>query len=195
MLAKSRGWRIENLKKLANISNRLLNKQRVKVATYPSIFESIEKKENLELVSFDEIDENTVVIAPYDTKELHFIPKIYLGIGCNRDTSKELIKKAFEEFLDKHSLKREDIKALASFEAKSDEAGLLEFAKDEGLEIEFFSKDEINRLENSFSKSASTKFFDLKGVAEPSAVLKSEYKELVFKKEAFYKSITIAGAV
>jgi len=195
ILAKKRGWRIENLKKLANISNRLLNKKEVKVATYLSIFKSIEKKANLSLVSFEKIDKNTVVIAPIDSKELLFIPKVYLGIGCNRGTSKEIIKKAFLEFLDETNLKKEDIKALASFEAKSDEEGLLEFAKEEGLEIEFFKKDEINSLENEFSDSQATKFFALKGVAEPSAVLNSEYKELVFKKRAYFKSVMIAGAV
>ncbi len=195
MLAKKRGWRIENLKKLANISNRLLNKKEVKVATYPSIFESIDKKENLKLVEFDEIDENTVVIAPFETKELLFVPKISIGIGCNRGTSKEIIKRAFYEFLDSHSLKKENIKTLASFEAKADEEGLLEFAKEENLKIEFYKKEELNSLQNEFSPSKAKKFFDLKGVAEPSAVMASEYKELVFKKEIFYKSITIAGAV
>ena len=117
MVAKKRGWRIENLKKLANISNRLLNKKEVKVATYKAIFDSLEKNENLKLVGFDEVDENTVVIAPLKSDELLFIPKITIGIGCNRDTKKEIIKEAFYEFLNSHSLQREDIKSLASFEA------------------------------------------------------------------------------
>ncbi|HHB93544.1 MAG TPA: cobalamin biosynthesis protein, partial [Campylobacterales bacterium] len=41
----------------------------------------------------------------------------------------------------------------------------------------------------------STKFFGLKGVAEPSSVLASEYKELIIKKEVYFKSVTIAGAI
>ncbi len=195
MLAKKRGWRIENLKALANISNRLINKQEVKVATKKSIFDSIEDKQNLKLVSFDEVDRDTVVIGYEKSKALTFVPKLYLGIGCNRDTKKEVIKEAFYSFLKENDIKKEDVAKLGSFEAKVDEEGLLEFAKDEGLEIEFFEKDEINSLEMKFSNSASTKFFDLKGVAEPSAVLLSNYKELVFKKEAFFKSVTIAGAL
>ncbi len=195
MLAKKRGWRIENLKKLANISNRLLNKKEVKVATYLAIFESIEKKENLRLVGFDEIDQNSVVIAPVKTEELLFIPKITIGIGCNRGTKKGVIKEGFYEFLNLHEIRREDIKTLASFEVKADEEGLLEFAKEENLKIEFFKKEELNSLENEFSPSKATKFFDLKGVAEPSAVMASEFKELVFKKEVYFKSVTIAGAV
>jgi cobalt-precorrin 5A hydrolase len=61
--------------------------------------------------------------------------------------------------------------------------------------IRFFVKDDINQLQYDFSKSASTKFFGLKGVAEPSAILSSKYKELIIKKRVFYKSITIAIAI
>ena len=71
----------------------------------------------------------------------------------------------------------------------------MEFAKEEGLEIEFYKKEELNSLENEFSPSKATEFFALKGVAEPSAVMASEFRELVFKKEVYFKSVTIAGAV
>ncbi len=195
MLAKKRGWRIENLKKLANISNRLLNKKEVKVATYLSIFNSIENRDYLKLISFDEIDKDSVVIAPYETKQLHLIPKVTIGIGCNRDTSQDLIKEAFYTFLKSHNLKKEDISLLASFEAKRDEVGLLAFAKEEGFDLEFFDKESLNALEAEFSPSMATKFFNLKGVAEPSAILASKYKELIFKKEVYFKSITLAGAL
>ena len=98
-------------------------------------------------------------------------------------------------FLQKYSLTIADVKGIASFEAKQDEKGLLEFAKVNNFEIQFYKKDDINALENDFSKSASTKFFGLKGVAEPSAILASKYKELIIKKEVYNKKITIAGAI
>ncbi len=196
MEAKKNGWKIENLKTLANISNRLLNKQVVNVATYKSLFDKLSKKENLKLIDFKDEDENTVVISPiHKSKNLLLKPKIFIGIGCNRDTSKELIQKAVDEFLEKYNLTLKDIALFASFDAKSDEVGLLEFIKENDLDITFYKKDAINSLENKFSPSASTKFFGLKGVAEPSAVLASEYKELIIKKEVYFKSITIAGAI
>jgi len=197
MEAKKNGWKIENLKSLANISNRLLNKQVVKVATYKNVFDSISNKQNLELITFDELDENSVIINPLinNAKNLLLKPKIYLGIGCNRDTSFNEIHEAVELFLQKYSLTIADVKGIASFEAKQDEKGLLEFAKVNNFEIQFYKKDDINALENDFSKSASTKFFGLKGVAEPSAILASKYKELIIKKEVYNKKITIAGAI
>ena len=194
--ATKNNWEIVNLKALANISNRLLNTQNVNVATYKSVFDTLWNKKNLTLINFENEDENTVVINPLvKTTNLHFRPKITLGMGCNRDTSYSTIQIAFEQFLTKHNLKRDDINFIASFEAKADEIGLLEFVKQNNFEISFYKKDEINSLEQEFSKSASFKFFGLKGVAEPSAILRSKYKELIIKKEVYNKEVTIAGAI
>jgi len=196
MLAQKRGWGIENLKALARISNRLLNREIVKVATYPNIFNSIPNRDNLKLVDFENLDLDTVVISPIiESKSLTFRPKLYLGIGCNRDTSFEIIEESIKLFLEKYMLRISDIKALGSFEAKKDEVGLLEFAQKYNLPIEFYNREDINALENKFSKSASTKFFGLKGVAEPSSILVSEYRELIIKKEVYFKSVTVAGAL
>jgi len=196
MLAKKNDWKIENLKALAKVSNRLLNKQPVKVATYENVFESIPNKENLSLVDFENLDLDTVVIDPSITSDcLTFRPKVYLGIGCNRNTPLSEIEEAVKQFLEIHKLSMDDIGNIGSFEAKADEVGLLEFAKKYNFNIEFYEKDAINALENSFSDSASTKFFGLKGVAEPSAILASTYKELLFNKEVYFKSVTVAGAI
>jgi len=198
MIAKKNDWDIKNLKALANISNRLLNKQKVKVATYKNIFYTLDNNINLELIDFKNIDTNTVIISPfYDKKYTNLLlqPKIFLGIGCNRDTSFEDINKAVFEFLTNHNLQFSQIKNIASFEAKQDEQGLLQFAKKYNFNIQFYNKDDINNLSNNFSKSASTKFFGLKGVAEPSSILVCTYKELIIKKEVFYKSITISASI
>ncbi len=241
MLAKERGWAIENLPALARISNRLINRQPVRVATLPGIFESIENRANLVRVDWDAVESsemfpvsldssgsrerkrpfqglgaplspssetsidgdsadlnilNTVVIAPHlHTQSLTLRPPVYLGIGCNRGTSEEELAEAFEMFLKRHGLKREQIAALGSFEAKRDEAGLLAFARAQGLSITFYDPEAINGLEAAFSPSASTRFFGIKGVAEPSAVLASTYHELLFPKEVYLNKITLAGAL
>jgi cobalt-precorrin 5A hydrolase len=196
MLAQRREWSIDNLKALARISNRLINKQPVKVATYPALFDSLPNRANLELVTFNELDLDTVVIAPHVKSTcLTLRPKVALGIGCNRNTPQEEIERAILAFLEKSGLTIEDVASLGSFEAKADEVGLLAFAKNYALPIRFYTKDAINALEQKFSDSASTKFFGLKGVAEPSAVLTSAYKELILKKENFFKSVTVAGAI
>ena len=173
-----------------------INKKTVKVYTYENIFESLENKSNLKLVDEKEIDTDTVVIHPLGKSEtLHLKPKVYLGMGCNRGTSFEDIEKSFFWFLNKYALEIEQIQNIASFEAKANEEGLLKFAKEYNFDIKFFNEEEINNLEGTFSPSQATKFFGLKGVAEPSSMLVSKYKELIIPKEVYEKKITIAGAI
>jgi len=187
---------IKNLDKLANISNRLINQKKVQVATYDSIFKLLQHYENISLIPFDQIDNNSVVISPIiQTNMLLLRPKVFVGIGCNKNTSYELIKKSLDELLEEYHLQYDDIQSFGSFEAKQNEQGLLKLCDILNKPIRFFVKDDINQLQYDFSKSASTKFFGLKGVAEPSAILSSKYKELIIKKRVFYKSITIAIAI
>ncbi|AXH12424.1 cobalt-precorrin 5A hydrolase [Halarcobacter bivalviorum] len=194
MFAKKNSFEIENLKCLAKISNSLLNKKEVEVKTYESIFETISNKTNLKRVD-ESSNELCVNITPFSDENLTLKPKVYLGIGCNRGTSFEDIEEAFFWFLKKYALKKEQIENIASFEAKADEKGLLEFAKKYSFDIKFYNEKEINSLEKEFSPSQATKFFGLKGVAEPSSILISKYKELIIKKEVIFKKITIAAAV
>lgn len=194
MFAKKNDLQIHNLKELALISNSLLNKKEVEVLTYEGVFNTIPNKKNLKLVSKQSSD-LCVNITPFDSPLLTFKPKVFLGIGCNRDTSFEDIEAAFLWFLDKYKLEKEQIENIASFEAKADEVGLLEFAKKYNFDIKFYNKEEINALENEFSTSQATKFFGLKGVSEPSSILISKYKDLIIPKEVYEKKITIAGAI
>ncbi len=194
MFAKKNNLEIENLKCLAKISNSLLNKKEVEVKTYESIFESIPNKTNLKRVD-EQTNELCVNITPFSDDNLTLKPKVYLGIGCNRNTSFEDIEASFFWFLDKYNLKKEQIENIASFEAKADEKGLLEFASKYNFDIKFYNEQEINSLQGEFSPSQATKFFGLKGVSEPSSILVSKYNELIIPKNVYEKKITIAAAV
>lgn len=194
MFAKKNDLEIHNLKELALISNSLLNKKEVEVLTCQAIFETIPNKNNLKRVD-KQTSELCVNITPYDSPLLTFKPKVYLGIGCNRDTSFEDIEAGFLWFLKEHSLKIEQIENIASFQAKADELGLLEFAKKYNFDIKFYNENEINSLQGKFSPSQATKFFGLKGVSEPSCILVSKYNELIIPKNVYEKKITIAAAV
>ncbi len=194
MFAKKNNLEIENLKCLAKISNSLLNKKEVEVKTYKSIFETIPNKTNLKRVD-EQSSELCVNITAFSDDNLTLKPKIYLGIGCNRDTTFQDIEASFFWFLEKHNLKKEQIENIASFEAKADEKGLLEFADKYNFDIKFYNEQEINSLQGKFSPSQATKFFGLKGVSEPSSMLVSKYKELIIPKNVYEKKITIAAAV
>ncbi|WP_366939780.1 cobalamin biosynthesis protein, partial [Sulfurimonas sp.] len=57
----------------------------------------------------------------------------------------------------------------------------------------FFSEDAINALTQEFSPSQATKFFNIKGVAEPASLLASKNKTLFLSKR-IYGGVTVAAS-
>jgi cobalt-precorrin 5A hydrolase len=206
MFAKKHNYAISNLKSLAEISNALLNKKQVQVVTYPAIIKQIEAfegydKERFVFVMPDELTElnselPTLYITPQklpnNSLQLH-PQEIVLGLGMNRGTSKEEIQKAVKRFLYEHGLSFSQVSKLASFSAKADEIGLLEYAKEVKLNIEFFNEENINALTQEFSPSQATKFFNIKGVAEPASLLASQHKTLFLSKR-IYGGVTVGAS-
>ncbi len=204
MYAKKHGYAISNLKSLAEVSNAIINKKKVQVISYPSLIEEVKnfegyKEENFDFFMPDDlasIDETIpcVYITPQklSNSSLQIHPKeISLGLGMNRGTPKEEISLAVRRFCFEHGLESKQIKNLASFTAKSDEEGLLQYAQ--GKELCFFNEEEINALEQDFSPSQAVKFFNIKGVAEPASLLASKNKTLFLSKR-IYGGVTIAAS-
>lgn len=204
MFAKKHGYNISNLKSLAEVSNAIINRKKVQVVTYPSIIKELKnfegyKEENFNFFMPDDlkdIDNNipTVYITPQRlaNNSLQIHPRnIVLGLGMNRGTSKEEISLSVQRFCFEHGLKQEQIKTIASFSAKKDEEGLIEYAKDK--DIIFFNEEQINALELEFSPSQASKFFNIKGVAEPASLLASE-KRTLFLSKRIYGGVTIAAS-
>jgi cobalt-precorrin 5A hydrolase len=206
MFAKKMNYDISNLKALAEVSNRIINKQIIQVVSYPAIIEKLKsfdgyKEGSIDFFSPDNLDNfdnniASVYILPQKlaNNSLQLHPKsISLGLGMNRDTPAKEIKLCVYRFCFEHSISLENIINLASFEAKADEVGLLEYAKDVNKELKFFNADEINELQQEFSPSQATKFFNIKGVAEPASLLASKDKTLFLSKR-IYGAVTIAAS-
>jgi cobalt-precorrin 5A hydrolase len=206
MFAKKHGFSISHLKSLAVVSNAIINKKQVQVVTYPCMIELVKgfegyKEENFVFISPDDLenfrdDLPSVYITPQKLPitALQIHPDaITLGLGMNRDTPTSEIANAVKRFCYEHGLEINQVKKLASFRAKADEVGLLEFADESKLEIDFFDEDAINALTEEFSPSQATKFFNIKGVAEPAALLASKNKTLFLSKR-IYGGVTVAAA-
>ena len=206
MFAKKYNYEISNLKSLAEVANRIINKQIVQVIGYPVVIEQLKAFEgyqdgSIEFFTPDNLENfnnsiPTVYITPQKlaNSSLQINPHaIILGLGMNRDTSCQEIRQAVKRFCFEHGLSLDNVSSLASFEAKADEVGLLEYAKEVGIELKFFKADEINALEQNFSPSQATKFFNIKGVAEPASLLASKNKTLFLSKR-IYGGVTIAAS-
>lgn len=96
---------------------------------------------------------------------------LVVGIGCNRGTSLQIIAKAVQATCKQHALREEAIARLASIDLKQDEVGLLEYAVSRGLTLDFYTKDQLNQVEDVSSSEAVLRATGAKGVAEPAAML------------------------
>ena len=108
---------------------------------------------------------------------------LFVGIGCNRNTSsfeiKNFLKKTFNDLL----LSMKSIKFLASSDIKQDEKGLIELADEMDLQIKFYNKDQLNSVKTIQNPSAMVeKHIGVKSVCEAAAILASKNGKLVVPK-------------
>jgi cobalt-precorrin 5A hydrolase len=96
---------------------------------------------------------------------------LVVGIGCNRSTPAAAIAGAVAETCLRHHLAPAAIARLASIDLKKDEAGLLEYARQQNLPIDFYGKDQLNEVEGISTSEAVQRATGARGVAEPAALL------------------------
>lgn len=122
-------------------------------------------------------------------------PRILVaGIGCNRGTGKEEIKRCLYDVFRKHQLSPKSLCGLATIDIKKDEAGLIELAEEFGLPIMFYSSEELNRARGVQSPSKLVKrHIGVESVCEGAALLGAKTSKLLVPKQAA-KDVTVAVA-
>ena len=130
--------------------------------------------------------------TPFDTT-LRLTPKIlHLGIGCRKGTPKEAISGAVEAVLSENQIDRKAVKCCASIDLKAQEAGLLDFCREAGLPVEFYSAEQLNAVPGDFTPSAFVRSVTgVDNVCERAALLGAE--TLIIKKTA-KDGVTVALA-
>lgn len=119
---------------------------------------------------------------------------LVVGIGCNRGTSAEEIEGAVKEELTAASLAFGSVAALATVDAKRDEAGLAEFAECHALPLHYHGAEELNAVEVPGPPSPhALAAVGAKGVCEPAAVLTASGGALLLKKRK-NGNVTVAVA-
>jgi precorrin-3B C17-methyltransferase len=117
------------------------------------------------------------------------------GIGCNRGTSAEEIRELVFETLQASGLARASLRRMASIDLKADEPGLTALAKELGLPLVFFGREEIGRLENDVPtpSDAVAQHVGVKSVCEATAILGSQGGTLIVPKRTS-RNATVAIA-
>lgn len=119
---------------------------------------------------------------------------LVIGIGCNRGTPAGAIAAAVEATCQQHGLDARAIVRLASIDLKADEAGLLEYAHQQGLTIDFYDKETLNRVEGVSTSAAVQRATGAKGVAEPAALLSAGAGAMLLVAKMKWTDVTTAVA-
>jgi len=136
------------------------------------------------------------VITEYP-EQLILRPRTYtMGIGCRRDTPKELILDAITQSLQTHKLSSKSIVTAASVIVKQDEVGLLEAVNELGWAIHFYTQEEIAPVieEQDLKESTFVKgTIGVGNVCETTALLAAKSQTLIQHKTVYPKT-TVAIA-
>ncbi|MCM0083987.1 cobalt-precorrin 5A hydrolase [Geomonas sp. Red32] len=197
MLAKEKGWQIEDLSRVKSLNALLLEGKEIAVADHGGEVKryfagrgklSFHPGQAEALASgasgFLLVTNKTLPPSHRDAPLLVLRPRnLCLGIGCNRGTSCEEIESVVARHLERQGLSMKSVACLATAEAKRDEAGLLSFAEKSSLPLCFYGSDRLNSVvvpsppsEHAMSAIGAT------GVAEPAALLASGGGALLMKK-------------
>ncbi|MCR4963752.1 MAG: cobalamin biosynthesis protein [Firmicutes bacterium] len=81
-------------------------------------------------------------------------PVLHIGIGCRRGASAETIAQAVEQTLEQHAIDIRGVRQAASIDLKAGEQGLLDYCRQKGWPLTFYSAEQLRQVEGSFSSSA-----------------------------------------
>ena len=132
--------------------------------------------------------------SPFE-KTLRLVPKcLYLGIGCRKGIEAEAVKLAVRKMAEDNSIDLRAVKGIASIDIKKDEKGLLAFAKEMGIEPEFFTAEELKAVEGDFTPSEFVKgVTGVDNVCERAA-LKNAARLIVKKTALNGVTVSVAAA-
>lgn len=130
--------------------------------------------------------------TPFERTLRIITPILHLGIGCRKGTQKEVIDKLVKDVLFQNNIDKRAVKCAASIDIKENEAGLLEYCKENNLDITFYSAERLKTVKGEFTASSFVK--DITGVdnvCERAALIGA--KRLIVKKKSA-NGVTVAIA-
>ncbi|MBO6971536.1 MAG: precorrin-3B C(17)-methyltransferase [Prochlorococcus marinus CUG1431] len=125
-------------------------------------------------------------------------PVLWIGIGCERNTSKEFIANSLNNFLESGNLSQQSIAGFATIDIKKDEKGILELSEEKNLPIKFFSKEDLSTIIVPNPSNVVHKEIGTPSVAEASCLLAAGKESKLLKEKRIFKdqsgAVTIAVA-
>lgn len=138
---------------------------------------------------------NSTALQPQFEHVLYIRPRnLIVGIGCKKGTSQAAIAASLANFLEQHHKSPLSLKRLASIDLKADEAGIVDYCRENDLPYLTLPVERIQAVEDRFHYSPFVKqAVGVGGVAEACAVLGGENTRLAVPK-TIYPGLTLALA-
>ncbi len=207
LLGRELGWKIDEDSNVTKISAFMVNEEKIGVfqdagskdwwgKTLPknvTIYSTIDELKNSQSKGFliisdkkidEEIQKNAVVYRP---------PSLVVGVGLHWDTSKETISESLLSSLEKYHLSAKSISKFVSIKKKQDVVGLIDFAKEMDVPLEFFEKEELATIQTP-NPSKTVQAFEGTASVSEAAALKSSGGKLIVEKQKFPPNLTLAIA-
>ncbi len=126
-------------------------------------------------------------------------PTLWIGLGCERNTSKELIEDSLESFLATNNLSPLSIAGFATVDLKKDEKAILEISKEKNLPIKFFTSEELSSINTPNPSNVVLNEIGTPSVAEAACMIAAGQGSKLLKEKKIFKSIdsskSTSGAV
>ncbi len=141
-----------------------------------------DKKNNL-------VHKEAIFNIGYKTNNISWHPPIlWIGIGCERNTSALFIRECLNQILNNNDLSPLSIAGLASINLKSNESGILELSKDNDWPIRFFSAEELLQVSVPNPSQIVYEEIGTPSVAEASAILASGNSTNLIQEKTIFKN-------
>ena len=115
-------------------------------------------------------------------------PTLWIGLGCERNTSKELIEDSLQNFLTTNNLSPLSIAGFATVDLKKDEQAILEISKEKNLPIKFFTSQELSAINTPNPSNVVLNEIGTPSVAEASCILAAGKGSKLLKEKKIFKS-------
>ncbi|MEL6494744.1 MAG: precorrin-3B C(17)-methyltransferase [Cyanobacteria bacterium J06623_7] len=133
-----------------------------------------------------------------DFPKVQWHPRVlWLGIGCERNTSRELIERAIDETCQAYHLATDAIAGLASIDLKADEPGIIEVCQRRHLVFKTFAAAQLKEVEVPTPSEVVQQEVGTPSVAEAAAVLAGQnllITKQIFKSDRGLGAATVAIA-
>lgn len=134
-------------------------------------------------------------------EEFYDMPKnLWVGIGCQRHSSRPLIELAIAQVCQSHHLLETAIAGIATLDRKADESGLVDYCCDRHFPLHSFTADQLSQILTPSSSARTQALVGCSSVAEAAAILAASpgaklcVPKQIFHHEDYFGRVTVAIA-